>query len=642
VTGKYGIQLSRLCVRGQSVPDAELTFEKGLNVVFGISNTGKSYTLKCIDYMFGGQKPPKSIKEAASYETLLLELETATGEYVTLQRSLKGGDLNLFSSPINEITDESFVDSLSQKHGSKGESVSEYLMKLCGFPANVKVKKDESNTLATLSMRGLIHFFCVNEGAIQLENSPIYNDVITDRTKNRSILNYLLTGISDNSLIKKPKKEITTARVQAKEEVFLNLIDAAKSELQSYEEQLKQLPTDLDLDREIELISSAVETFGREIESHIQSKRQIVETLTESRSRIIAIEELVDRFLLLKQHYLSDLKRLEFISEGEALLGQLQPSVCQTCGQTLLEPAHVHNVEDPMPQTSIQESCNLERKKIESQLADLESTFVSLNGESDELKAENKKAEQEIEGLDSELANQLRPKWSRQKDKLQSLMNIRRIQDSLDSTKERLKSLTVALAAVKKAEAEETKVTKEAAEENESPETGLRKTVQAALLELCQIIEGILTEWKFATDPRVTFDEDSEDIVVDGVPRQDNGKGTRALLYSAFSLGLLDYCKRNNRPHPGFLILDSPLTTLKEAKPEPDKAQEIGEEVQQAFFMSLAKRTDIQCVVLENKEPPDDVKALANVVEFTKRVAPGERFGFFPVQPNLSEVVPAV
>ena len=39
-----------------------------------------------------------------------------------------------------------------------------------------------------------------------------------------------------------------------------------------------------------------------------------------------------------------------------------------------------------------------------------------------------------------------------------------------------------------------------------------------------------------------SFNEKEYDIIVDGQPRQSHGKGVRAILYSAFIIGLLKYC----------------------------------------------------------------------------------------------------
>ena len=44
-------------------------------------------------------------------------------------------------------------------------------------------------------------------------------------------------------------------------------------------------------------------------------------------------------------------------------------------------------------------------------------------------------------------------------------------------------------------------------------------------------------------------------------PRSQNGKAVKAVYHSAFAVALMIYCRTNRLPHPGFLVLDSPLVT---------------------------------------------------------------------------------
>ena len=46
--------------------------------------------------------------------------------------------------------------------------------------------------------------------------------------------------------------------------------------------------------------------------------------------------------------------------------------------------------------------------------------------------------------------------------------------------------------------------------------------------------------------------------MVDGKLRSENDAGVRALLDAAFTSTLV-YCTEKGRPHPGFVILESPL-----------------------------------------------------------------------------------
>ena len=88
MTNPLGIQLRSLRLRGQERSDARIDFSPGLNVISGVSDTGKSYILKCIDFLFGASEKPKDIDEAAGYEQAYLECVDREGVTFTISRSL--------------------------------------------------------------------------------------------------------------------------------------------------------------------------------------------------------------------------------------------------------------------------------------------------------------------------------------------------------------------------------------------------------------------------------------------------------------------------------------------------------------------------------------------------------------------------
>lgn len=51
-----GLYIKKLIVSGGGKEPSVLEFDEGLNIICGPSNTGKSYILECIDYLFGSDK----------------------------------------------------------------------------------------------------------------------------------------------------------------------------------------------------------------------------------------------------------------------------------------------------------------------------------------------------------------------------------------------------------------------------------------------------------------------------------------------------------------------------------------------------------------------------------------------------------
>ena len=79
-------------------------------------------------------------------------------------------------------------------------------------------------------------------------------------------------------------------------------------------------------------------------------------------------------------------------------------------------------------------------------------------------------------------------------------------------------------------------------------------------------------------------------------------------------------------PHPGFVVLDSPLVVYR----EPDAGEDgFSEDVKNSFYESLADYEGTQVLILENEDPPSQLEASANIIKFTG--TDRGRRGFIPL-----------
>ncbi|RYE37032.1 MAG: exonuclease, partial [Sphingobacteriales bacterium] len=65
-----GFYIKQISYKGPMEADATLHFEKGLNIVAGASDTGKSFILDTIDYMMGAGKRLEELDELEKFDTL--------------------------------------------------------------------------------------------------------------------------------------------------------------------------------------------------------------------------------------------------------------------------------------------------------------------------------------------------------------------------------------------------------------------------------------------------------------------------------------------------------------------------------------------------------------------------------------------
>jgi len=105
------LQLRSISFRGPKA-QTELSFEAGINVICGASDTGKSFLADSIDFMLG-DSALKEIPERSEYDQLSLCLAAIGEEDFKLRRSMSGGNFQLFDLSESNDADPT---TLKQNH----------------------------------------------------------------------------------------------------------------------------------------------------------------------------------------------------------------------------------------------------------------------------------------------------------------------------------------------------------------------------------------------------------------------------------------------------------------------------------------------------------------------------------------------
>lgn len=328
-----GFYIKELRVTGTGLEDAVITLEKGLNVINGPSNTGKSYIFKCIDYIFGAKKL-KEIKESKGYEKVLLEIRNINNDKpITLLRFINDTDDTeiLYAHSHIENFNTSNHKKLKSKHDAKADdNISRFLLKQIGIDENKILIKNTNGVKKTLGYRGVANLSMISEtDIISEEKSPVYDGMKTNNTYCKSVFRFLLTMIDDIMCEEIENDEMRKAKFDAKIEYITNEIDKLSKSRDLVQAQFNNIALDeiIDID--------GYERQIKSIESVIKNKRNNLNILNKEQYSFILrknkIVILSDKFLLLKKQYESDLKRLEFIQDGEDCLDQVQIDHCPLC-----------------------------------------------------------------------------------------------------------------------------------------------------------------------------------------------------------------------------------------------------------------------------------------------------------------------
>ena len=596
---KYGFTVKKLIVKGIGKKDAVLTFKKGLNVVAGASDTGKSFAFECINYILGAKDTPSKPPEAEGYDTVLLEIQyNNNDEIVTLQRSLSESEKSkiyyIFSNTDN-INNADF-ESLSSTHKSK-KSLSRILLGLCNCTyENILASASKGSTQA-FSFRDLTHITLLNETRVVGKNSPVYtSDSKKDfsRTAEATAFHTVIRGNDYKKFDKNEDPKITKAKLRGQVEELYSLSDTLRLEIsdcikntQGYENE--------DVKSEIELSKKIIEDKKSIISSEETKYQEYKENYFKLVANLGRIKDNTKKFELLKKNYNSDIERLEFVEEAHSYTDQLINVRCPICHSETNEYSDMLSTDKSV----YYEALAKEKKKLTVQLSDLEDTIndftndtLSISNQVEELQNKLKKSEELIE-------NELNPVIANVLKKLEFLFNIRTYfininnnQNKITLFKARINELNEKMASKKV---------------NENV-TEIERLPNQLLNSLCDNISMLLSLWNFKNQD-ITFDFSKNDVIINGKEKSSFGKGARAIINTAFIIATMQFCLRRNLPHPSFVIVDSPLTTYKEKdKKQGALNEDVVDDIKQAFYKSLSKiGSECQIIIFDNVIPAESI-----------------------------------
>ena len=605
---KYGFKLIRLSLIGKGLKDATIPFSEGLNVICGPSDTGKTFIVQCINYIFGGKDHPKPIPESEGYETISLVIAPwESPKEFELTRSLKGGELTLFEEGRAPQT-------LSQQHSAK--SVSRFLLGLTHLDdKRVRInKKGETNSF---TFRDLARLVIVDEEEVIGKRSPYISGQYKLKTKERSIFRLLLTGVDDSSITAIEDSTISKVRTEAKVEIIQKLLDENVKKLDEIGLQLDEnavRQANEDVSTELEKVNAEISAEQNAISIIERQRQSLWKDHKRAQSKLAVLSELHTRFNLLSDHYRSDLARLEAISEAGVRLDQMPEEICHVCGALPEHRRDEHMVDGGLEEMA--KSCAAEALKIRALIEDLSETSRSNDFQ---IKADTEYAQRihaELIEANNTIKEEFQPRFQALTTKINELterqlifLRVLYLYESAGGFRAQLGILS---------EEKIQKLGKDAFTNLSASEAE----------EFCKEVEAVLREWKFPDIDRVTFSESDDDVIISGRKRNSHGKGVRAITHTAFNLGLLRFCRNQSMPHPGLLIVDSPLVVYRQANdPNSDpEDKRFSIDVKEAFYRSLSSAEDIQVIICENDEPPADLNA--NIIHFTK--SNEGRYGFIP------------
>ena len=584
--------ISKVSATGEDRDTSTVDLNPGLNIVYGPSNTGKSYIFSCIKYVLGGSKFP--IAEELGYDEFSVTFRSINSdEYIEITRKKNSGYYIISTIPG--------IDS--------GECLQKdfpYIpLKLMGITGNHKIYSTTKRKKQNVTFSSFSHFFMIDENRIFSElpvlASPFFPKNIIPSL---SLLGFLLFNIDANS--DKETDDIKTKQI--KRTAIKGYIKQKISSLSIKKDELERQLKEYDIAADASEILQAYDEELKETENLInkvtEQNKENLTVISDLVARIQEAQVVLSRYKTLKSQYESDLKRLEFILNGEETRDLFSdPSRCPFCDNEL------HN---DIPETDYAVAAKGEYLKTEKLLADLISVSEEAEEEYSELVKEYKERKKISDDLKKKIENVLKPRVLQLKNALELFKQTTEIKNQL--------CMLDSIAAEYTAEIKE-QDKDEAKDQDYDPRLPLEE----------KFIDSFETDLKFALKysnfPGFTtcrLDPTYFDLIVDEKPKEHEGKGYRAYLNSLYATTLFQYLIEHAAYAPFCLVLDSPILSLKEAI---DPSEMVESPMRRGLFEYFKKCASYGQVIIIENDIPNISYENANMIYFTKNEQSG-RYGF--------------
>ena len=607
------LKLTKLVLTGENKQDAIIDFKDGLNVIAGASDTGKSFTFECIDYALGSSSELKEVPEVDGYQSVFLEIEDIGQRVIfTIERGIpkEKNKMTIYYSNYQD-KDRAKNEKISITHSAK-KSLSKKMLNYCGCIYN-NVKKNAEKT-QSFTFRSFIPLIMISELRITATYSPIYragSRGSTFATSEKSVFKTVISGTDYEKKEKKENTEIAKAELKGKIEQLKQIINEIRLE----NNDLMKGVEDIKLEKSTEIIelNKFIKEKTDEIKKHELEYKNTQAEIEFENTELKRLLNNNNKFKLLKKNYLSDLDRLEFINDAFDLTQQLVEVECPICHS----PMKINEIEKS---DDYYEALVAEKLKIEVQLTELDKTIKDLSDEIMNKEENISKLENHKDEIKDILNNKLGPIVAEKVEQVQNLLEIQEKINLITRNKKRMDKYYTEINEWQ--EKIDSTIQNKGNKKENLPDEYTN--------ELCMEIKQLLKKCDFiGEEDDIKYNSATNDVKIGDKEKASFGKGARAIINSTFLIGLMNYCYKKNLCHPGFVVLDSPLTTYKEKDKKDGVDETITKGTKEKFYEMLAEQKNGQIIIFDNEEPSSTVKKKINYLHFSGDSSVGRK-GLIP------------
>ncbi len=604
--------IKQIAASGSGVKYSAIDFDKGVNIIHGPSNTGKSYVLNCINFMFGSDsKAIPFTKSETGYDTIVMRMENDDGDFAEFERKIKDGKNGETGAGKVKVTTslEGYADG---DYSIKDKEYSDFLLRLFGITKRHKVITQQNLDTRDLTVRMIFHFLFLDESHIFEKETPLYAAGYSKPTEHIMSLLFLLEGNDYSEMVPEETSEERQKAAVQKTGVILYLNQKIQ-ELTQRRGEIEQAVAeigDVDVEAEMDSIVAEIESIDQQIVSATEESRALLEQVYSISSQLEEARFLRDRYKVLKSQYNSDIRRLRFITDGEKKSGNIHRLVkCPFCDNEMRE--------QQQPRTSYIEASGAELERVTALLADLREAEKDINEEIASLENQINALNSRNDEVTKLIGKRLKPRAAELRSMMASYKRVLQMRQEIYAIDTMAAELNTD-AFDRETDGEETELKFNA---KDKINTDMWKALSDRFAEA-------VIQCGFPGKPDARISIDTMDAVVNGKFKKDEGKGYRAFLNTIMLFNLMKYLEESGTYAPRLLFLDSPILSLKEKKYDIAENEKAPSGMRESLFRYMIEHCGENQVIIAENELPENVDySGTNLIEFTMDKEAG-RYGF--------------
>ena len=599
------IAIHGLVLTGPDKPNAELKPGGESHLVFGPTDTGKSYIEECIAYCLGGDEHPRNVGFSEGYTRAALQVLGPDGSEYTFFRDLLEERQVVYSGfhSLPPLSSQSPV----------AEEIGPYLIEWGKASGNRILVK--AGTLGNVTANDL-RFLSLFDEIRTLDKVPLKGKDKLLKMRFQSVIMLALIGVDDSGAtltVKTDQRNIAKGHVQAIEDE-LKALHADIPSTWSKEDCAEGLTK---IEHELREVGTFLRTNAQELTELKTAHESLEDGLRDVQAELAEVLEAKDRFVLLDEKYQNDVHRLSSLITASEIVETFESQPCPLCRTDL---NHKRNYAQLEQGDMLREAARAEVSKINALRQGLAIALSDIDEDIVSSRCRETSFQRETAANLSEQARLLRPASPNMEADYLGTLTARRTEMAMAARNfERIDTLNARLVGMKA----KTKRQKQS----------ISRDFSTSATELCRRISELLTAWGVPMVESVHFDEDDADIHINNRQRVSFGKGKRGIFLTALAVALMERALHQGNPHLGLIVIDSPVVTYKDPKHGSNNPEEaLDPTVKDKFYTWLADRQESgQIIVLENEEPDGQLQMRLAHTEFVGLGEAEGRRGFFPI-----------